>query len=148
MAVDQTFALATHCMATLAFKAPGGVSATFIGRDCNVNPVVIRRTLAKLARAGLVVSRTGAKGGYRLTRPAEAVTLLDIYNAIHARSPFVRRHGFPDAQCVAARSLIDVLENVYEDADRALEQVLSAVSLADVLRAADQKTCAPRAAAS
>lgn len=135
-------------MATLAFKAPGGVSATFIGNDCKVNPVVIRRTLAKLARAGLVASRTGSKGGYRLTRPAESITLLDIYNAIHARSPFARRHGFPNAECRAARSINDVLEGVYEDADRALERVLSGISLADVLRAADPQACLPRAVAS
>jgi len=135
-------------MATLAYKAPKGVSATFIGADCKANPVVVRRVLAKLARAGLVISRTGSKGGYRLAQSADLVTLLDIYNAIHARSPFVRRHGLYRSECRAGFSIDMVLESVYEDADRALERVLARVSLGDVLHEANPGECLPRIAAS
>jgi len=39
------------------------------------------RVMADLVEAGLVVGRRGRTGGYRLARPAAAITLLDIIAA-------------------------------------------------------------------
>ena len=39
------------------------------------------RVMADLVAAGLVVGRRGRTGGYRLARPAEAITLLEIIDA-------------------------------------------------------------------
>jgi FeS assembly SUF system regulator len=42
----------------------------------------VSKLLAALARAGLLVSHRGAKGGYRLARPASDVTAADIVSAV------------------------------------------------------------------
>jgi Rrf2 family protein len=42
---------------------------------------VLAQALADLARAGLVVARAGPAGGYRLARPADEVSLLEIVQA-------------------------------------------------------------------
>lgn len=44
--------------------------------------VFLRRVLATLVRAGIVEAREGRVGGYRLARPAERITLADVYRAI------------------------------------------------------------------
>ncbi|HET6352300.1 MAG TPA: Rrf2 family transcriptional regulator [Coriobacteriia bacterium] len=41
-----------------------------------------RQIANRLAREGLLVSRRGAKGGFALARPAEQITLLDIFTAM------------------------------------------------------------------
>jgi len=43
---------------------------------------VVSNLLKEFSRAGLLESRRGLKGGYRLARPAAEITLLDMLNAI------------------------------------------------------------------
>ena len=40
---------------------------------------------ARLRRAGLVESRRGARGGYSLARPAEAITMAEVVRALEGR---------------------------------------------------------------
>jgi len=42
----------------------------------------VSKLLAALARAGVLVSQRGAKGGYRLARPPGAITAADIVSAV------------------------------------------------------------------
>jgi Rrf2 family protein len=44
------------------------------------------QVMGDLARAGLVTSTTGRAGGYRLTRPAADVSLLDVVEAVEGDS--------------------------------------------------------------
>jgi FeS assembly SUF system regulator len=43
---------------------------------------VVSNLLKEFSRAGLLESRRGLHGGYRLARPASEITLLDMLNAI------------------------------------------------------------------
>ena len=43
---------------------------------------VVANLLKEFGRAGLLESRRGLRGGYRLARPAAQITLLDVLNAI------------------------------------------------------------------
>jgi len=43
---------------------------------------VVSNLLKGFSRAGLLESRRGLRGGYRLARPASEITLLDMLNAI------------------------------------------------------------------
>lgn len=42
----------------------------------------LSKVLQGLGRAGIVVSNPGRSGGFRLTRPAEEIRLLDVVNAV------------------------------------------------------------------
>jgi DNA-binding IscR family transcriptional regulator len=53
-----------------------------IGAMLGTNPVVVRRTMAGLRARGYVSSEKVTGGGWRLARPLEQLTLLDIYEAI------------------------------------------------------------------
>lgn len=59
------------CVSTTELAAAYGVSAT-----------IVAKVLKKLARAGLVTSERGSRGGYRLARPAGDVTLRSIVTAL------------------------------------------------------------------
>ncbi|HEK1685354.1 MULTISPECIES: Rrf2 family transcriptional regulator [unclassified Pseudomonas] len=42
----------------------------------------LAKVFTKLARAGLVAATEGVRGGFRLARPSDEITVLDIVNAI------------------------------------------------------------------
>ncbi len=133
MVTDTRFAVATHTMSVLAFVGDQSVSATFIGEQISINPVIVRRTLSLLGKAGLVKSSGGSKGGSRLARSATKITLLDIYRAIHPKRPFEKVQGFPKSTCKEGRRVDRVLVGLFDEANEALDKVLSRRTLTDVL---------------
>ncbi len=59
------------CVSTTELAATYGISAT-----------IVAKVLKKLARAKLVTSERGSRGGYRLAVPAADVTLRAVVNAL------------------------------------------------------------------
>ena len=58
------------------------VPLTEIARREDMPTAFLERILARLREGGLVASTRGASGGYRLSRPAEAISVADIVTAI------------------------------------------------------------------
>jgi Rrf2 family protein len=81
--------------------------------------------LTQLTRSGLLVSQRGAHGGYKLARPATAVTVADVVRAVDGPVE-------DGASSEAAGSPSGILAEVW-NALRASElAVLEAVTLADL----------------
>ncbi len=82
-------ASATHALRALARLAEEDGGGARLGRDLarevGVPPHYLAKVLATLARAGVLSASRGAKGGYRLARPAEEITLLQILEPIEGR---------------------------------------------------------------
>lgn len=74
---------ALHVMAHLVGHAAPRTSEQ-LASCLPTHPVVIRRLLAQLHKAGLVRSTRGHGGGSLLARDAAAITLHDIYLAVGA----------------------------------------------------------------
>jgi Rrf2 family protein len=96
--------------------------------------------MTDLARAGLVEASTGRSGGYRLARPASAITLLDVVEALDG-DPRRRTCVLRGSPCLVS-GMCDVHE-VFATAQEALLRELAAASLADVI-AADRTRAEPR----
>src|SRR5258708_32674162 len=62
MSTNCRFAMATHVMAILALKGDGPTTSEYMAGSINTNPVVVRRLIAALGRAGLVRAPRGAAG--------------------------------------------------------------------------------------
>ena len=74
---------ALRLMAELARYAPGTtVSLKEISERQNLSLKYLEQIVTPLARVGLVKSERGSQGGYRLTRPAAAVTAGDVLRAV------------------------------------------------------------------
>lgn len=91
------------------------------------------RVMADLVDAGLVVGRRGRTGGYRLAKPAAAITLLDIITAAEP-DPDPRKcilRGGPcglDGRCA--------VHDAFTGAREAMLERLGATNLAEVARSA------------
>jgi Rrf2 family protein len=91
----------------------------------------LERILGDLRRAGVVASVRGRSGGYRLVRPAEEITLADVFRAVDGPLVTVRDERPPSlAYEGAAAGLLDV----WVALRASVRDVLDVVTVADVVR--------------
>ncbi|MFH1058619.1 MAG: Rrf2 family transcriptional regulator [Pseudomonadota bacterium] len=80
--ISEAASLALHTMVLLAAN-PGRTLATRdIAALLRVSEAHLAKVLQRLARSGLVNSQRGPKGGFNLARPPEAISLLEVYEAV------------------------------------------------------------------
>ncbi|RAX39663.1 RrF2 family transcriptional regulator [Rhizobium tropici] len=80
-----------HCVAMLAGLSDGGVlSAAALAEFHGVSVSYLLKHLQALSGAGILDTVPGPKGGYRLARKPEEITLLDIVLAAEGPAPAFR----------------------------------------------------------
>jgi Rrf2 family protein len=105
-----------------------------VAASINVNPVIVRRSLGDLHRAGLVEVRRGAGAGWSLARGPEKISMLAVYEAVEAEPLFAMHRTEPNQACPVGQGIRPALGPVYEGAAAALRRQLAQTSIADVLR--------------
>src|SRR5918998_268521 len=139
MAANSRFAIAVHVLTLMAWAGDEPLKSELVACSVNTNPVVIRRILCALAKAGLVVSQTGAAGGSRLMRKPSQITLLDIYRAVDAGCIFSLHRQPPNEECPVGVNIEAVLENILAEVDQSMERVLSKITIEKVLQAVEPR---------
>jgi Rrf2 family protein len=133
MSMNSRFAVAVHVLTLMAWSDEECLKSDQIAVSVNTNPVVIRRMLCELAGDNLVVSHTGSTGGSRLARNPKQITLLDVYRAVESADAFSLHPKRPNRSCPVGSSIEPVLKDVRTEIDSAIEQVLSGISIGDVV---------------
>jgi Rrf2 family protein len=90
----------------------------------------LENILMQLRHAGLVESRRGAEGGYRLARPAGEVTLADVIRAIDG--PLAGVSG-ARPETLDFTGVAEPMRDVWIAVRASLRGVLEGVTLADVV---------------
>jgi Rrf2 family protein len=116
----------------------GRLAATF-----ELPPAYLNKQLQALSKAGIVTSTPGPRGGFRLARPPEDISLLDVVTAIEGpeeafRCQEIRQRGVGASvpkkefreQCAVAAAM--------RTAELAWRRALAQQSLADVRASADR----------
>lgn len=138
VSANSRMSLAVHVLTWIAFDRRGTdkeiATSARIATSVNTNPVVIRRSLGELRKAGLVQATRGRDGGWTLTRDAADITLLDVYLAVGGEPIFAMHTTPPDAECYVGFGIQPVLTRVYADATASLCSTLKNTTIADVLR--------------
>jgi len=136
MSANSRMTIAIHVLSYMVAaerKRPDPVTSDRIASSVATNPVVIRRMLGLLRKAHLVVSRRGANAGWRLARPPEAISLLDVYRAVEEGQLFALHASPPNPSCPVARSLKPALSRIYGRLEARLERQLAGTTVAQVL---------------
>ena len=82
---------AIHCVLLMSGLTPEGVlSAAALAEFHGVSPSYLLKHLQAMAAAGILDSVPGPKGGYRLAKPADRITLLDVVIAVEGPEPAFR----------------------------------------------------------
>ena len=77
MKLPESTEWALHCVTALAQAPDEAVSAAQLAQHFALPAPYLSKQLALLVRAGVLSGTTGPRGGFRLSRPAAHVTLLD-----------------------------------------------------------------------
>lgn len=136
MAANSRLTIAVHALAWMALAQHRGqdhLTSDQVAASVNTNPVIIRRSLGDLRRAGLVNVRLGAGAGWSLARAPEDITLLNVYDAVEREPLFGMHRTEPNLDCPVGKGIRPALEVVYEGAELALRHELGRTSIADVL---------------
>ncbi|HVA36144.1 MAG TPA: Rrf2 family transcriptional regulator [Candidatus Dormibacteraeota bacterium] len=96
-----------------------------IARAQGIPERFLPQIMLAMKSAGIVESRRGSQGGYRLARPASAITLADVVRRFD-------RELFEDP-AGGATGARGAVEGALADVGRALEAALAGISLADLV---------------
>lgn len=139
MATNTQFSIAVHLLAGLACQGAEGTTSGHLAESVNTSPSFVRRTLAKLSKAGLVESSTGKGGACWLAKDSGAISLLDIYRAVDAPRAFAIHAYREQKACTVSCHIKAALEKVLEKSQHALERSLAEIKLSQLVSDMKQK---------
>lgn len=131
--ISSRFSIAVHILSVIAVS-PAESTGDYIAGSVNTNPVIIRRIMGMLKKAGLVEVRSGV-GGASLLKEPEQITLLDVYRAVDVTEDdeLFHIHGEANPLCPVGRNIESALRAELAEAQRAMEARLAQVTLSSLL---------------
>jgi Rrf2 family protein len=133
---NSRLTIAVHILSWMTLVARRGIEVVTSDRiavSVNTHPVVIRRALGQLRRAGLVRVQRGNGGGWSLARAAESISLLSVYQAVEPDAVFALHPSQPNQGCPVGRGIQPALRHVYGGVEEVLRAELARTTVADVL---------------
>ncbi len=133
MKANTRFPVAIHILVYVAMKGPG-VTSEALAESVNTNPVVIRKLNVRLKNAGLLTINKGPSGGAELGRPADQITLLDVYQAARSDEDVLifKTPQHPNPECPIGGHILDAIDGPFQEAQQAMKNVLAQYTIADV----------------
>ena len=144
MPANSRFAIAVHILTLMARAGALPLKSDEVACSVNTNPVVIRRILCALSKAGLVVSQTGAAGGSRLAMKPNQITLLAVYRAVDAGDVFALHPQPPNAKCPVGMNIEGALDKILDEVEQGVERVLEKITIEKVLKSVEPRARARR----
>lgn len=130
---DTRLSFALHALLHLAQRPGVSMTSGEMAECSGTHPVVVRQTFAGLREAGIVSSRKGRGGGWRLARPATEITLEQVQRALHERVLDVSTEDAADQDgCLVQRVVHGALDDAVAEANRVLDRHLASITLADL----------------
>ena len=123
MAIDSILYMAQH-------RAEGPFFVEQIAAELKVSPTYLAKLFQQLAKANILRSHRGARGGYNLDRNAREITLHDILIVFEGSLRF--SHYYSDIGNSTHDDNCPVCGRLRQTESR-LREVLSAVTVADLL---------------
>ncbi len=139
MNTNSRYTVALHILTAMANRCNALLTSDFIAASVCTNPVVIRRVLGELRRAGIVESHAGNRGGWRLLYTPDKITLCQVYDAIQNGLPFALHPQEPNANCCIGKHIKAALTDVFVSAESAMKEYLAEVTIADILRCVEDR---------
>ncbi len=113
-------------------SAPIGVRAGDIAAKHKLPKAYAAKILSQLANAGILHSDRGPRGGFRLNRTPDAISLYDVFDGVGAfvsfDTPDTAFHAMPSA-------VLNAMAKAQLDASGRLKDLFLSTSLIDVLKA-------------
>ncbi len=126
---SQTAEYALRAMACLALSKGELVATPVLAERTKVPANYLAKVLQQLAAAELITGRRGVGGGYRLSKPAAQINLLDVVNAVSS----VKRIESCPLELKSHGANLCPLHRRLDEAAAAVIDIFSGVTLLDLI---------------
>lgn len=135
MSISSRFTVGIHILTLVELNKDGVSSSEYIAGSVNTNATLIRKITGMLKKAGLIEVKPGIAGAKLAKKPSE-IALLDIYKAVDVvqEQELFSVHDNPNPDCPVGRNIQDSVLPILSAAQLALEKVLGAVTIEDILQ--------------
>lgn len=134
MAANTRLACAVQILCVIAYTGPDGTTSQVVSRSLQTNPVVIRRLLKDLQKAGLVTIRPGKDGGVHLAQNPDDITLAQIHRAVETDPEIFALRPEDNMNCAVGSKIRGILTPIFAAADTAVLQTLQQATLGSLAR--------------
>jgi len=128
-----------HCLLGLLDAGDQPRSARDLATFQGISPSFVAKIFPRLEKAGIVEAAEGVRGGYRLARAPETISVLELVDAIEGRKPLFecqeirsRCALFDDGAPIWATRGVCSIHAVMLKAENAMREALASESLADI----------------
>lgn len=83
--LSEAASMGYHALAVLAGSPDKFLTAGELSRSISGSEAHLAKVMRRMVRAGLASSTRGPGGGFKIARPADEITLLEIYEAIEGK---------------------------------------------------------------
>lgn len=129
--MNGRFQIAVHIMTLLTVSDGEQLSSDYIAGSINTNAALIRKELSNLRKHQLVSSKEGKAGGYTLAKPAQQITMAQIYLAVKQDSILGEARNAPNPACLIGKQINKHMATLNQDIDSLIENKLSKQTLAE-----------------
>ena len=131
--INNQFSVGVHIMTALGDHYGEQVTSAHLTTSVRAHESQVRSVLSKLVKSGLVVTSRGRNGFSSLSRPANKISLLQIYKAVGAPRVF-SIHDYPkEKTCRTSCSHKEAMSDLLQDTQRALEARLRRRMLSEMV---------------
>lgn len=130
--MTSEFAVAVHALVFLNHKQET-ISSEVLAENVCTNPARIRKVMARLKKAGLIVTKEGLEGGYHFEKNPSDVNLRDVSDALEVE--FVSaswKSGDVEKKCMISSGMATVMDNIYDELDELCKKRLENITIQSI----------------
>ena len=136
MQIGSKFTIGVHIITAIDyFKELDRVNSEFLAGSIGVNPVIVRTVISQLRETGILRTQRGSSGA-ELVKRLDEITLYDVYQAVgsvNKEEGLFHFHEQPNPDCHVGRNSHQVLDQRLVEAQKAMEEQLQSVTLAEIV---------------
>ena len=136
MQIGSKFTIGVHIITAIDyFKELDRVNSEFLAGSIGVNPVIVRTVISQLRETGILRTQRGSSGA-ELVKRLDEITLYDVYQAVgsvNKEEGLFHFHEQPNPDCPVGRNIHQVLDQRLVEAQKAMEEQLQSVTLAEIV---------------
>lgn len=131
--MDTKFSVALHLLSMIS-ESQELLSSQSLAASIGTNASYVRKVIALLKNAGLIVSQQG-RSGYRLNKSAKEISLLEIYFATQEveHIQLFQMHQHANKECPVGEHIENAMKPIFSKLEKQLEKELKQQTLDEVI---------------
>jgi Rrf2 family protein len=134
--INNRFSVGVHIMTALGDHHGEPVTSAHLTASVRAHESQVRSVLSQLVKAGLVVASRGRNGFSSLSRPANKISLLEIYKAVKTPPVFSIHKYSKEKTCRTSCTHKEAMAELLQDTQGAFETRLGQRMLSEMVEKA------------